>query len=482
MRVIRATTSVGLSSIITVAFAAVRYKFVALALGAPGIGSLGILTSAVALGTVLFGLGLTTSGVQATAAATEDPSRLRRVSTGLLAGSTALGVAAGILVVVLGLVLRVSILAGSLGPALTVWLGISLASTVVSGGQLALLNGLGRIRALAWSNAGGSIIGTLLTIIVGLLSGNAGLMAALAAVPLATLLLSSYAVREERKKILHSSFREWWPELKGMVLLGGVVMLGLLLGSASQFTIRMWLQSADGLQTAGYFQAAWTITSTYLGFVLTALAAEYYPRISKQADEPRVLNVSVDKQLHLVLLLGAPVLLWMMVLTPLTLHLLYAPVFQKSVTVLRWQLFGDLFKLFGWTIAFLLLARRARGAYLVGEILWHLSYLVLAICFFNGSLQELGVAYCAAYALYALATAGLAYKETGFIPTQYSLALLICLLIVGSLVFAGVNSGTALGLGVAITLASLTTIGASGVLIRLRSLEQKSTTGAGGLV
>ena len=75
-RILRATAAMGLSSLLTVALGAVRYKFIAVELGAPGVGLLGILTSAATLGVVIFCLGLNTSGVQATASAGEASSGL----------------------------------------------------------------------------------------------------------------------------------------------------------------------------------------------------------------------------------------------------------------------------------------------------------------------------------------------------------------------------------------------------------------------
>ena len=479
-RILRATATVGLSSLLTVVLGALRYKFVAVELGAAGVGLLGILTSAAAFGVILFGLGLNTSGVQATAAAADDGVQLHRTKVALLFGSRWLGGVGGLLVALLGMTLGASILPKPVQPALMIWLGVALAAMVVSGGQLALLNGIGRIGALAKSNVWGSAIGTAVTIAAVYFSGQAGLISALAAAPLATLACSSWYLFREPKLYPPPRFSEWWPELRGMFALGGVVMLGLLLGSATQLIIRVWLQRSQGLPQAGYFQAAWTITSLYLGFVLAALAVEFFPRISAQSEDPQRLNASVDRQVRIALLLGTPVLLWMMVLSPFVLHVLYAADFQSATGILRWQLFGDIFKIVGWAVAFLLLARKARGAFFAAELTWNIGYLLLALPLASQwGLSGLGMAYSGSYALYLLVTLWLARRETRFLLQRHTFALLAGLLLVGGITLWSVENGSNLGLYAAVVLASGATVASFFTLRRWLAGERRSANEVG---
>lgn len=482
-RILRATAAMGLSSLLTVGLGAVRYKFIATELGAPGVGLLGILTSAMTFGVIFFSLGLNTSGVQATAAAGADEVQYQRTRAALLLGSRWLGGAGGLLVALLGLTLGASFLPRPAHPVLMVWLGVALAAMVISGGQLALLNGTGNIRALVKSNAWGSVIGTVVTIVAVYASGQAGLIAALAAAPLATLACSSWFLLREPKVYPRPRFSQWWPELRGMLMLGGVVTLGLLLSGATQLIVRVWLQQSQGLSSAGYFQAAWTITSMYLGFVLMGLAVEYYPRISTQSAEPRRLNVSVDSQIRLALLLGAPVLLWMMVLSPFVLHVLYASDFQSATEILRWQLFGDILKIVGWAVGFMLLARRARVAFFLAELSWNICYLLLALPLLSQTgLSGLGMAYMVSYALYVLVTLWLAHRETRFMLQRHTFALLGVLLLVGGTTLWSVENGSIMGLYTGATLASGATVASFFTIRRWRERERRTKNEVGSLI
>ena len=473
-RILWATATVGLSSIMVVALGAVRYKFIALEVGAAGVGLLGILTSAANFGVILFSMGMNTSGVQATSAAIIDSSRFQRVRTALLVGSSWLGGLGGLIVVVLGLTIGKLLLPGEADPALMVSLGVALGAMVISGAQLALLNGMGRVKSLAICNTFGALVGTAATIVALQVSGQAGVVAALAAAPLATLACSTWFVFKVAKRESRPPFSEWRPELRGLLTLGGVVMFGLLLTSGTQLVIRVWLEQGQGLTAAGHFQAAWTITSMYLGFVLTALAVEYYPRISAQIEDLVTLNKSVDAQVRIALLLGGPVLLWMIVFSPFVLHLLYAAEFQTATGILRLQLFGDILKIVGWAVAFLLLARKARGAFFVGELSFNVCYLAIALPLASqSSLDGLGLAYVGAYALYVVVVLILAYRETGFALQRATWILILALLTLGGLTLWGMEADSVVGFVTGVVVATVVSAAALVSLFRLRAKERQ---------
>lgn len=478
-RILRATATVGASSIVVVLLGAVRYKFIALEVGAEGVGSLGLLVSAANLGVVIFGLGMSTSGVQAIAASEGDDGVRDRVRAALTHGSRALGLLGGLCVVLAGLALLQLSAQSALTPALLIALGATLCAMVVSGAQLGLLNGFGRIRALAACNAAGAVIGTAATILALQFSADAGVIAALAAAPLATVICSTIAVMRLPRPTSRPTIRQWLPQLREVIALGGAVMISLLLTSAVQFGVRLWLEQTQGLDAVGYFQAAWTITSMYLGFVLTALAAEYFPRISAQAADATALNASVNSQVRLALTLGGPVLLWMIVLAPVVLHLLYSAEFLAAAGLLRWQLVGDVLKIAGWAVAFLLLARRARVGYFLGELGFNVAYLALALPLAaSRDLAWLGVAYAAAYAVYLVLVLVLASRESTFRLRPAGGLLIGGLVAAAVVVTLAAQAGSLLGYAVGGGVAAIVTVVAAIGLARALRAERRGSTKA----
>lgn len=440
--ILKASAIMGVSSVVTIALSVVRVKFVAVILGPEGMGLLGLLVTGLAVGVTGFSLGLANSGVRYVASAqAEGDEALGRTRVALVWGSQALGLLGGLLVVLFSEPLASALLANpDLGSAdktwWMVWLGIALWASVVSGGQLAVINGMRRIADLAKAKAMGAALGTVATIIAVLYSGQAGLIAALVATPLTTWLVAWWFSRSLPPAAAGAGVRERLAEglklLRPMVGLGLVFSASLLLTGATQFLTRLLIDRNLGLEAAGHFQAAWGVSNMYLGFVTGALAAEYYPRISAIAADKRALNEAVNNQIRIILFLAGPVILGIILFSPLVVSLLYSAEFQETVPLLRWQLVGDVLKVASWAVGFLLLAREARRRYFVAELSWNALYLgSLAVLLPAYGLVAAGGIYAFCYLAYLLLVLAYAYRETVFRPGKAESMLIAGLFVTG---------------------------------------------------
>lgn len=404
----------GVSSLVTVGLSALRYKLLALQLGAEGIGLLGLLATALALGVTLFGMGVGSSGVRQVAATQDDDSGLGAATrTALWRGSWLLGVLAAVVGLLLLPLLRTSLFAGVPVP-LTVWLIVAIAASVISSGQVALLNGLSRLAEIARANIFGAVVGTALTVILLNLAPQWALAAAFAGTPLAVLALTSWYARPLRGN-RPSSRTELWRAFRPVLLFGLAFSASILLSNLVQLLLRLLINRELGLQQVGYYQAAWTIASVYLGFVITAMAAEYYPRISAIAHDAAELNRQVNTQIRILLLIATPIILLLILLAPVIMSVMYAPEFAQATAVLRWQLMGDILKIASWPIGFVLLAREAKRAFFVTELIWNAAFVLLGAVFIGSlGIRGLGLAYGCAYAVYFISVLWTSRKLTGY--------------------------------------------------------------------
>ncbi len=448
---LKASAIMGVSSVGTILLSIVRQKFIAVTLGAEGVGLLGLLATGLTLAVTLFSLGLASSGVRYVAKAKEQSeAELAYTRSALVYGSQILGLLGGLTFILFRVPLAALILNDSARALWIVWLGIALWASVVSGGQLAVINGLRRIGDLAKANLWGAALGTAATLVAISLSGSVGLVAAIVAPPLTTWLAAWWLSRDIPITPLRT-YPALWPPLRSMVSLGVVFMASFVLAGVAQFASRLVVERALGLESVGHFQAAWSVSNVYLSFVLTALAAEYYPRISAISDDQSQLNDAVGAQIKLALLLAGPVILGMILFAPWAVTLLYSSAFGDTVAVLRWQLVGDVLKVAAWAVAFLLLAREARWPYFVSELTWSASY-VVALFFLVPAygLPAAGQLYALCYALYLGLVVIWAKRESGFKMSGYFGLL-----------------GMMLGSSVLVTLLSTTGTGSPGWFVAL---------------
>jgi PST family polysaccharide transporter len=250
-----------------------------------------------------------------------------------------------------------------------------------------------------------------------------------------------------------------------MLMLGLAFSSSVILTSATQLIARVWVSHRLDIASAGYLQGCLAVASVYLGFVLTALGAEYYPRISALEGDSELSNRAVNEQVRIVLTLAAPVIVWMIVCAPVLLRILYNPEFQAAATLLRLLLVGDVFKLVGWCIGFLLLARQAKIKFFIAELSWNVFFLAVLLPATGRGLEVAGVAYATAYVLYAFASLALAKRETAFVLARGNRRVLAWVAVAVIATFATVESSSALGLPLALLIAGgCTAVAASRLL------------------
>jgi PST family polysaccharide transporter len=456
--ILKAVVSIGLSSVVTMLLSMLRMKVVAVELGAGGIGILGILTTSVTLASTALGGGLGISGVRAVASATNHDGQRDSVHVAVARGSVLLASLAAPLVCAAWWLWGSSIVPQAPTSVVAPWVGVSVGATIGVAGTSAILNGQGRIGALASSTALGSVTGTLIFFAAIRLSHEWGMIAAFAAVPVATLVFGLALARATYPRGLKVRRQAWTPHLSKMLKLGLAVSGSVVLTAGTQVISRVWVSHELGISEAGYLQGSLAVGSAYLGFVLTALAAEYYPRISALRGDRDLSNRTVNDQVRVVLHLGGPVIVCMIVVAPWLLPLLYNQEFDSAVTLLRLLLIGDVFKLVGWCVGFLMLAREAKGKFFVTELSWNLVFLAVLVPLAHRGVTVAGLAYVISYLLFSFVSLALARRETGFELSRESRRAAVWVTAATLVAFGASESGSRVGLAVALVTAAVCTV------------------------
>lgn len=412
----------GASSVLVALASVIRYKTIASMLGSSGMGTIGLMIASTTLAATLFGLGLGTSGVRAISASSDDPLAIRTRTRVLLWASAGLAIVAFACTTLLAGIQQFS---GLDDPpwSFRLAMGATVASTVFNAGQLAFLNGRGRLGVMALTNCLGAVAGTGITVAGLQLFGYAGLAVAIVGVPLATAILTNVFVAREYAALPARSEADMrgpssWVEFLHMVRLGVVVTAAMAVGATSQLIVRFVVKDDLGINAVGYYQGAFAVSSIYLAFLLGALAADYFPRLARLNGDKVRMNQCVNEQIVITLTIGVPVIAWAMVLAPLGLRLLYTSEFADASDLLRWQLAGDVLKLPGWALGFLLLATNRSRAFMATEIGNSAILVALVVSLTNlWGLEGVGVASVGGYSVYLVMCLMVARRVTGFVPS-----------------------------------------------------------------
>jgi antigen flippase len=122
----------------------------------------------------------------------------------------------------------------------------------------------------------------------------------------------------------------------------------------------------------------------------------------------------------------------------------------------------------------LLLARKARGAFFLGELSFNLCYLAIGFLLASRSgLEGLGLAYVVAYAFYLVVVLVLAHRETGFLVRRATLLLTLALLTLGGIALGGTIIGSDAGMITGLVVTFVASVASIVSLFRLRAKERQ---------
>lgn len=444
-QVFRSSAIIGGSSVINMMIGIVKVKVLAVLLGPAGIGLMGLYQNIMGMASALAGCGMGSSGVRQLAAAADDAATLSVVRRALWLGNLMLGLAGAATL----WLLRDSVALWVFGDRVHVievgWLGVGLFFTLIAGGQTALLQGLRRINDLAIVGILSAFVAACVGILAVYLLGKDGVLWFVITAPAVNFMVASYYAallpRHRTPHDLAAMQQQWLALLK----LGIPIMAAGLITLVTQLAVRSIVLRQLGLEASGYFQAAWAISFTYVGFVLNAMIMDYFPRLTVAINDRQRARTLVNEQVEMTLLIAGPLLMATITLAPWVIHLLYSQGFSPAAEILKWQVLGDIFKVASVPIVYIFLAA-GHGSISVGiQLLWSATYLgLLVLGIGEFGLAMTGVGFGGAYLIYFVVVAFVANRLIQFKLTQrnwrYTMLLSVC---AGSVMLFAAHSATA---------------------------------------
>ena len=425
-QILKSSAVIGGSSVITVLLGIVRTKVLAMLIGAEGLGLLGVFSSVTALVSGIAGLGINSSGVRqiAVAVGTSDQQRISRTILVLRRTALLLGLVGMLALLFLCQPISKATFGNAAYAGSLALLSVTVVFTAVAGGQTALVQGLRRIGDLAALSIWGAVLGTVFSLPIIFLYREKGIVPFLVIVSALNLAASWLYARKTQVERVSLSASVTWTEAKGLLGMGLVFMASALMPNAVAYLTRTMVIRQMNLEAAGLFQAAWTLSSVYVGFILGAMSADYYPRLTAVAGNNVVINRLVNEQTEVSLLMAVPGILGTLTFAPWLLHLLYAPQFEPAVDILRWQILGVLGRVIAWPVTFVLMAKGCAKVFFWLELvanLVHLPLIWLGLRWFG--LSGLGMAFFGFYVFYGLLALIVVHRLSGFRWNRANLCL-----------------------------------------------------------
>lgn len=388
-------------------------------LGPAGMGLNTLFSSSISMIGNISGLGLNFSAVRDLSKANESGNKLELSKTvGIfkwwLYGSSVLGVVA---VIALSPVLSSYTFKSNDYILAFIFLSLMLLFNALASGNATILQGTRNLKYFAIYSVTSSLVALLVSVPLYYYYGIKGIVPALILSPFVTYLISLYYISKLKIKRVRMPAGEIYHKGLSMVKLGAAMMLATYIGSLVNYLLNTYIGTSGSYADLGFYQAGINITSQSIGLVFTAMAIDYYPKLSAISDDNFKVRDMVNQQGEVTMLIATPILIMLIVAMPLAIRILYTADFLPISNFIRLLSFGMFFKAASYSIGAISFAKGDKKVFFTLEGIYsNVSMLVLCAGGYSlYGLQGLAWAFLIMHALYFTIVSFVTYKLYNFI-------------------------------------------------------------------
>jgi PST family polysaccharide transporter len=254
------------------------------------------------MGGTTAGLGIASSGVRqiAEAAGTGNEEKISRTIFTLRRVALFLGVFGMILLILFSSPICRLTFGNTEYASDVILLSVIILLETVMNGKVAQIQEMRKIGDLAKLNVLSALFGTVLSIPILYVWGQKGIVPFLVTASAMSVLAAWWYARKIKVSRVQMGWVEIWAEVKPLFTLGFAIAASAFITKGRMYLLRVLVARRLSLEALGLYQAAMTLSSIYVGFILDAMVKDYLPRLTAIADDDTACNKLVNEQWRLV--------------------------------------------------------------------------------------------------------------------------------------------------------------------------------------
>lgn len=254
--------------------------------------------------------------------------------------------------------------------------------TAITGGELAILKAMRRMRSLATISIVNMMVSLVLSVPIYYFFRISGIVPSLVLLAISQMIVTvAYSFRVCPPTWAFS--RALWRDGYGMVRLGVAFVMAGMIDSCCEFLIRSYLNNVAQIGTVGLYNAGFMISMTYVGLVFSAMETDYFPRLSSVNNLGVTFRTTVNRQIEVMLLLVAPLLVAFMVSLPVLVPLLFSDRFVPVIDMVRIVILAMYFRALKLPVQYIPLAKGDSRSYMILEAVSEILMLAGVVLFFD---------------------------------------------------------------------------------------------------
>lgn len=445
-QILKTTAIFGGVKIFSVLIGLFKAKIIAIFLGPAGMGVFNLINYPVTLFSQFSGLGISTSGIREVAQ-TKDEQQLSETAEVIKYWNRTLGVIGSL--ILLALAPWISRL--SFGDDSYTWafqiLSVVVFLTNLGGEYEVLLRGRRETKLVAKAGFYSSLAGFIVSIPFYYAFGIPGIVVVIFITAMTLAGVNYLYARKLKIRPTKLPYREIFKRGKNMVSIGFFIVLGDLLFVGIISVVNAFIRNRGGIEDVGYFQACFQIAQSSINVVLVAMAADYYPKLSKLHDNICGLSTAVTQQLEIAVCLCVPIVVCLIVFSPLVIQILLSPDFLCVQYAISLFLSGAIFRLPYWALNFVVLAKADTKLYVTIVAISNICILFPTFClgYYAWGIEGIAYAYICLIIVNGLIEYLIVRRKYGIkLASSFMRIYMIgCLIVAAALVSSNIQSNMA---------------------------------------
>jgi len=401
MTLIKTSILSGISTIIRVITGFISVKLVAVYIGPSGLAFMGQMQSFIAMMSAIASAGVNSGVIKYTAEHYENENIKQKIWSTALKISLVLIIPVAGIIIFLADFISLKIFNTANYSSIFIIFAITIIFFVLNALLTSILNGQKEIKKLTLLNIIGSIFSLVTTVILVIQFKLYGaLIAGIISQSIVFFITLYFVIHSKWFTISMFTSKmdsEYTNKLLKFALMSLVSAITIPL---SHIYIRNYIGNNIGWDEAGYWQAIWRISETYLMLITVTLSVYYLPKLSSIENKKELKNelIYVYKVVMPIVVIMA---LCIYIFKEQIVNILFTKSFSPMIELFLYQLIGDILKIASWLLGYIMVAKAMVKLYVFTELFFITSFVVFTIFFISiYGLIGVTIAFMVNYLLY----------------------------------------------------------------------------------
>lgn len=439
-QIVKSTSIFGALQVLNILISLIKSKFIAMWIGPAGVGMIGLFNGAISLVSGFTNVGIETSGVKSITASEDEIDSLSKEFSILRRLAWITGVLGTLVVIILSPFLSRISFGSEKYTIAFIFISLTLLFKQLSSSNFVLLQGLRKIQLLAKVNLYGNLLGLLISLPLYFFFKIDGIVPSIFFSSLAAMFVAFYYGQKVKVGTVKLTNKEVVTEGKHLIILGFSLSFIGLLTTLSSYLIQVFITNYKGISEVGFYSAAITILNSYVGIIFTAMATDYYPRLTKICLDNVQVKKMVNEQSVVAILLLTPIVVFFLVFAPNVIRLLYSKDFLPIVPLVCWGILGMLLKAVSWSMGYILIAKGDSELFIKTSIGFNSIFLLTNVLgYYYHGLEGLGMSFLGNYLIHFLGLTIITKEKYSFSFTTEFYKLFVFCFSICAITFLSLN-------------------------------------------